>query len=137
MSQWTHVAGIIRIDALDFLEPDIEQELIASFGLTCDYESTIKAWDECTAPLGSEGSVQHKIVHTGTENMLAWGLIYIWGDLRDYSNTQEIYDWIKNACKNFIIRSCSVKVDIEFQRSYIIYDDGNGNILLKELDKNG
>lgn len=74
-------------------------------------------------PRGSEGSVQYRIIKNNYENShISYGDVLIWGDLRDYSDVDAIYKWIVTACDGLFIRSCSVKVDVEFDKSYLIYD---------------
>ena len=133
MSQWTHVAGCIRIDSFPFLDVNIVTELSKSFGNTCQFNDLQYKWDRCNVPCGSEGSVQYRIVRTGDESSLSWGVIYIWGDLRDYSDQQAIHDWLKSACREKMIRSCVVKIDVEYHGSYIIYDDDKSNLIMTKL----
>jgi len=140
MSQWTHVAGIVRVDALPFGDPT--KTIESSFGKTCEYDSPESARESCTVPCGSEGSVQYCVEHTGGEHSLAWGCVYIWGDLRDYSDAQEIYKWLKTATKSLLIRSCVVKIDIEYQKSYIVCDvpDDDGlpdGLIMNEIKGDG
>jgi hypothetical protein len=130
MSQWTHIAGCIRIDSV--VDPTVKLTLKNQFGNTVEFDSPEEDWNKCNVPCGSEGSVQYRIEQTGDDNSLAWGLIYIWGDLRDYDNVQEIYDWINRACQGLMIRSCSVKVDIEGKNSFIIYEN-NETLFCSEL----
>ena len=126
MSQWTHIAGLIRVDDLVLSPLDNPKEKIArAFGNTAKYESSKETWDKCNVPYGSEGSVQYQIERTGSNNELAWGVVFIWGDLRNYSGANEIYDWLVNACKDLMIRSCIVKIDIEYVSSWIVYDKWN------------
>ena len=140
MSQWTHVCGLIRIDSMW----DVRKSLIDSFGKTYKYADSIEAWEACTVPTGSEGSVQYDIVNTRDEKKFAlsggsitFGYVAIHGDLRDYDDANEIYEWIKNACGNeetagWWVRSCCVRVEIEYGKSFIIYDE-NDEIFMKEL----
>lgn len=139
MSQWTHVAGCIRVDGLELIGEDVEGDIKSAFGTSCTYEDLMNGNDYCTIPCGSEGSVQYRIEKTGQPNWVAWGGIYIWGDLRSYNNVDEIYNWIKNACSKLSIRQCSVLVEVESDKRYLIYDKFNDDsldvdILLKELD---
>jgi len=123
MSQWTHVAGCIRIDDLF---NDTASKIKAQFGITCTFDDGEDALDKCNVPCGSEGSIQYRIEHTGSPYSLSWGLVSIWGDLRDYNDATAIYEWIKKACDGLMIRSCAVKVDVEGGNSYIIHDNEYG-----------
>ena len=127
MSQWTHVSGLIRIDAIPSIDGTTINEVEKHFGKTCTYDDGSDAWDACTVPCGSEGSLRYKVERTGNSNELAWGTVSIWGDLRDYDNFTAIYEWIKEACKTYMIRSCMVKIDVEYQGSYIVTDTFDGD----------
>ena len=133
MSQWTHVCGLIRIDGISDLDGNIEQKIKDAFGIICTYDD----WDDgVTAPCGSEGSVQYRIVHTGDESAVAWGVVYIWGDLRDYKNVKEIYEWVKKACSTLWVRSCAVKIEVEYEGDYLItdvYENNSVDIMLIAL----
>ena len=142
MSQWTHVSGCIRIDGtcISSIDKTLQNKIEDAFGSTVSYEDPEVDWLNCKAPLGSEGSIQYGVVRTGDEGSMSWGLIYIWGDLRDYYEFDKIYFWIKEACKDLYIRSCSVKVDVEGAGTYFIYDEYDlvnykTEILLKEIVK--
>ena len=142
MSQWTHVCGCIRIDGLEMFSRNIESGIRKSFGNTYSYEDNSETQNNCTVPYGREGSVQYNVVKTGTENSMSWGLIYIWGDLRDYSNYNEIYEWIKSSIdrlnnENLWVRNCAVLVEVEFSKSYFIFDelmnDTEQTVSIKEI----
>lgn len=127
MSQWTHVCGCVRVDYLPFIDgnekgKDFKYKLKEIFGKTCNWKDSRDIWNNCNVPCGSEGSIQYDIEHTACDNSVSWGVVYIWGDLRDYENANAIYEWIKKATETLIIRSCSVKIDVEYQHSYLVYD---------------
>ncbi len=87
MSQWTHVAGIIRIDSmLGIIEPDTtERRLRDRLGYAWDYDDIGNRArdihiDNSHVPFGSEGSIQYEIVKTRPEtgsgkHSLSWGHI--------------------------------------------------------------
>lgn len=95
MSQWTHVAGIIRLDSIGFnlitrgmttkeKNDKIKEAVARALGNTWDYDSEREAMDKCTVPQGSEGSLQYA-VHPNSEkdeHGAVWGNVSIWGDLR-------------------------------------------------------
>ena len=105
MSNWTHVAGIIRIDDLRLGDtiPDFD-DLI---GKELHYEDTIAKWDDAHyypekyLPLGSEGSLMKSVWINPDEDMAAAYTVSIFGDLRDHDNAQEIIDWFKKICGRF------------------------------------
>lgn len=119
MSQWTHIAGFLRIDYLQMRESD--NQLIdiikEKFGRTCDFHSPEKSWDECNVPMGSEGSVQYKVLLTYGHSSLARIVVLIWGDLRDYGDDKSIIDWVKKSTKDLILRAGIIQVDVEYRDS--------------------
>jgi len=125
MSQWTHVAGCIRID-------DIGSAMtgISSMG------RFVMALGSFAPPEGSEGPLQVRIVETGSGHSLSWGLAYIWGDLRDYNDVQEIFEWAKAICGQLMVRQCVIAVDVEGGGSYVIHGGYGNNLTLAELEGN-
>ena len=141
MSQWTHVAGIIRIDSLvDLLGgPDTTERMLRDrLGYTWDYDDLGNRAreihiDNSHVPCGSEGSVQYKIVKTrpetgSGEHSLSWGHIAIYGDLRDFDDPNEIYNWLGNALVDvnkdgISIRDIIVSIVVEYSNQYIIFQD--------------
>ena len=110
MSQWTHVAGIIRLDSMganiiradtSFKNGMIKEAVAKVLGKTCDFESGDKAWSQCGVPMGSEGSLQYR-VHPNSEedtHSLNWGYVAIWGDLRDFGmeSVLKIQEWFQEG----------------------------------------
>jgi hypothetical protein len=121
MSKWTHVAGCIRIDELPPDNPKfhllIQEKIAARFA---------------SPPIGSEGPICYHVVQTGDDNSVAWGLVYIYGDLRDFedSKVHGIFTWLQNACKGLLIRSCCVKVDVEYGPTYLVTDSGDDQLTI-------
>ncbi len=110
MSQWTHVAGIIRLDnmgvAMVMLPTETKHEKIIAavkkaLGNTCDYESGSESWEQCSVPRGSEGSLQYRVFRNSDrdDNALSWGYVSIWGDLRDVGDEDVpgIVDWFQKS----------------------------------------
>lgn len=79
MSQWTHLAGVIRIDALrDGDERDIQQhKALKELFRTWSYMDRDSKRNKCNVPYGSEGSIQVKIV-PGEDHSLAAYVILLW-----------------------------------------------------------
>ena len=115
MSQWTHVAGLIRVDSMGAAIvrtiPGDKQEKIRAaikkaMGNTCDYETSITGWDQCNVPRGSEGSLQYTVSRNSDEDDhgLSWGYISIWGDLRDYGteDVEEIVKWLQKSLEKLM-----------------------------------
>lgn len=146
MSQWTHVAGIIRLDGGGPVtgmskqdEERIVNEVLSSSPL----------------PHGSEGPVQYSFHHHGRdgENSASAyrGAILIWGDLRDYGANKEEIDeivdwfvWLKNKFNGtrkmpFWFREGVLSIDVEFMRvKFILVDDSEkGLVKVKAKKKRG
>jgi len=112
MSQWTHLAGIIRLDNLGAgmvrlptarKNEKIKQAVVKALGNTCDYDSLEAAWQCCTVPSGSEGSLQYKVLPNSDSDedihALSWGYAVIWADLRDRGSEDvpEIEKWFQDS----------------------------------------
>src|SRR4051812_39848183 len=84
MSVWTHVSGVLRVDALVIPgrpTPHIPRVLGSPstyYFLTLGGPDT----ESKDMPSGSEGSIQSAIVDAG--NGLVWKTVGIWGDLRGF-----------------------------------------------------
>lgn len=110
MSVWTHVNGSIRIDGIPCFQPDIDEKIVKSLGKTCDYESNRAAWDACSVPCGSEGSIQYAINDAG--DGLVYKTVAIWGDLRDYEDIGAIEKWFRGICESgLMIRQAVIQVE--------------------------
>lgn len=140
MSQWTHVAGIIRIDSMaGILSADtIKLTLKALMGTPVTYEDLMGDDIETHVPMGSEGSLQYEIVKTRDENGLPWGHVAVWGDLRDYTDVEAIkvwfQEWIAALCAETpsFIRSAVVTVRVEGGED-IIFDHKTLGALLPDI----
>ncbi len=123
VSQWTHVNGSIRIDALRIQgvpEPNLK-ELFQ----TRDYEHYD---DPCNVPCGSEGSIDVSIWENPSENALAAYAVGIFGDLRGYDNEKEIVEWFTDIVENkdLMIRDAIISINIEYKENtvYGVNEDG-------------
>lgn len=110
MSQWTHVAGIIRLNGFAPTLKRIED----AFGKTAFFESPEKDWDECTVPMGSEGSLHYQFI-PGRDGSLACGEIAIWGDLRSYNDHGAVIEWVRSSMKKIELgcRGGAIQIDVE------------------------
>ncbi len=141
MSQWTHVAGIIRIDSMvavmDRGGPDPTEKMLRErLGYTWDYDdlgNRVKDIhiDNSHVPFGSEGSIQYDVAQTGSQSSLSWGHIVIWGDLRDFDDPNQIYDWLSDSLATINedgigFRDVAISIGVEYEKNYIIFlhDDG-------------
>lgn len=127
MSQWTHVAGTIRIDCVDHEE--VKEQINNVLGQTWRYGDNVNP-DTEYAPYGSEGSIQYTITENPDESCIAAFVVTFYGDLRDYENDAEIIAWFEKACDTFYIRQATITIDVEGQK--IIYGSYTG---LSDLGK--
>lgn len=94
MSNWTHVAGIIRIDDIGRC-------------LGRDSYNLEKRIGE-NLPYGSEGALELEIWEHPNKQSL-WGYtVSIFGDLRDHESADEVVDWFKDVCSKFTIRDAVI-----------------------------
>lgn len=128
MSTWTHVAGVIRIDALYSTEEFVFKKSLGKF---VTWESPEEVWDEFEkyperfTPTGSEGGIQYSIWKNPKKNYLAKYTVSIFGDLRDYSNIKEIEDWFNSILyeKDLLIRDAIIHITCgDGEESIIKYD---------------
>ncbi len=112
MSVWTQINGCIRIDGIEVLDPSMNKKVLEILGRTCSFEDPEEAWDACTVPCGSEGSLQYKVLKVGGGLVLY--TVPIWGDLRDYDDEQEIIDWFNRVTvdNGLMIRSAVLEYQI-------------------------
>lgn len=117
MSNWTHVAGIIRIDDFRFNNkiPDFD-ELI---GKELHFEDPLAKWDDAYQypekylPLGSEGSLEKSVWINPNKGSVAAYTVIIFGDLRDHDDPREIVEWFRKICDKFTIRNAVIVVENE------------------------
>lgn len=90
MSVWTHVAGIIRVDCIRCMgkKPDFNKIFVKEL------------WDEdtnglCNMPMGSEGSLDFRVIENPNIDALAAYTVVVFGDLRDFgvADIHIIEDW--------------------------------------------
>lgn len=119
MSNWTHVAGIIRIDDFrfgDFTEPDWDK----IFGKELRYEDGYDKWEEAEdypehfMPLGSEGSLSKSIWVNPDKSCATAYTVSIFGDLRDYDDLDGIINWFKEKCGMLNTRQATIVVSNGF-----------------------
>lgn len=110
MSQWTHVCGCIRVDALRILERDEKADIRNALGQVVEYGDN---YEEATIPCGSEGSIKYEIIENPDKSCIAAFTVPIWGDLRDYDSEYEIIEWFKKACDKLFIRNAVISIEVE------------------------
>lgn len=111
MSVWTHVNGVVRLNDYSFLSSkrNTRKDVEKIIGPMCLFHN----WNENTKlPLGSEGSIEYKVIQSTEESNLARFNIIFWGDLRDYDDLNEIIQWFNN-----------LKKEIESKDTFMQYRD--------------
>lgn len=124
MSNWTHVAGIIRIDALRFDELNKEEEMKKFdklIGKELDYDDFSELYEYASnhpeeyLPLGSEGSLKKLVWINPEKHCMAAYTVSIFGDLRDHDNPNDIIEWFKSVIKRCgMIRQAIITVKNEW-----------------------
>ena len=138
MSQWTHVAGVIRVDGLGFIlgmtPVDEKKALERTLGLVIGYDTPIGEHSKCKLPSGSEGSLQYSVdIHSKSTSAYR-GAITIWGDLIDYDDVGELITWFEGTLGlfdgdersfPFLVRDAVMSIDLEFSMEKVIcvWDD--------------
>ena len=103
MSDWVHVAAVIRIDSWRMNDEDEAEEVRNYFGKECLWGGG--AWDDYHEhpldylPMGSEGTLHISSWTNPNINFIPAYTITIFGDLRDRSSGQAIIDWFKDKVK--------------------------------------
>ena len=125
MSQWTHVAGTIRLDSI--FHQNFERRVRLAFDTPVSYEDMGRT--ETRVPMGSEGSIQYAVTRSGyeKENTISATccVLSMWGDLRDRGDdlVPDVCEWIKEALErlpDMYVRQLVIQVEIEFGNTYII-----------------
>lgn len=118
MSQWTHVAGVVRVDSPwgIIVQPDRTQGLL------------MKIFSE--PPTGSEGPAHIGITKTRECPSLSWGYVSIAGDLRDFEDARGIVDWFEACLCQFadaklIVRDAVLSIEIEDKDKVVVTLDPN------------
>lgn len=138
MSNWTHVAGVIRIDSFRFDDGTPDFDKLIGKEMPWEGWRTIgeKEWNKAFKsnqltylPMGSEGSIQKTVWINPDEHCLAAFTITLFGDLRDHNNPDDVIKWFKKIInrleKNHLgIRQAMITVENENNgtKSYIYKD---------------
>jgi hypothetical protein len=130
MSNWTHVAGVVRIDNIEHLCGKLNFSNV--FGKECLWDSSELTWNDASnnpekyLPMGSEGSLQMSVWENPDKHCASAYVVNIFGDLRDHDNPQEIIDWFKSRIQNLWIRQAVITVDNEWNGTLTwVYDREN------------
>ena len=105
MSTWTHVAGVVRADAIrigTIAEPNWDDV----FGKECLWEADLEVWKDADEhpekymPCGSEGTLQKVVWTNPKETCIPAYTVGIFGDLRDWYDVDAIIGWFKKIVTN-------------------------------------
>lgn len=99
MSEWTHVTGCLRLSGVLSNIEQFEKDLPSILGKIVTYDEDFFPF-QTDLPCGSEGSLRYKF-HPNETGYLNFGQIFIWGDLRDYTDVVYIEKWLKEKTENF------------------------------------
>lgn len=116
MSNWTHVAGIIRMNSFRFDELYNEDYFDKLIGKECLFDAPLNVWDDAEEnpddylPMGSEGSLQKSVWIDPDPSNIAAYTISIFGDLRNHDDIDEIIDWFKKICSKIWVRQAIITV---------------------------
>lgn len=123
MSIWTHVAAIIRIDSIKGFDigPQSKEELEKVLGPVAEFDGTDEEWNACTLPCGSEGSLQYVIWENEDEHCVSAFTVSVFGDLRNYDETESIEKWFNEFCGKFsgLIRQAVCLAEVEYGETKI------------------
>ena len=136
MSVWTHVAGNIYLEGADkkLLDSLLGEQIIFDYD-SFDKEEWRRLYETSIIPKGSEGSLRYKVIKiersipsTINENTNYYNriIIAIWGDLRDYSNTDEIKSWFENIIYHEDVFIRQAVLQVQCMDSIVIEYDGKG-----------
>lgn len=108
MSNWTHVAGIIRVDS------------IRPMGHRIPLLEKYLPLPDCL--IGSEGPAQVSLVQNPDFHSLSAFTLTIWGDLRDHEGeVKAIRAWLEEISKGTMIRQGVVQIENERNGSWVLW----------------
>lgn len=114
MSNWTHVAGIIRVDGIrewDVVNADGLRDIMGKEVHFHDAKDVWMDYDEHPEeylPCGSEGSLHMSIWENPNTSSMAAYTVSIFGDLRNHDSAMEIIEWFRH--KTLLIDCVSLGV---------------------------
>jgi len=138
MSQWTHVSGMLRFDALRTLTIVSQQDVYDLMGKSYYYDMDGNKFSNTSrgpiTPMGSGGPVQYHIEENPTHNSMASYDVAVWGDLRDFGEDEVlsgVANWlarITSYCKSapetrggplLMLRALIVQAEVEFGNTHL------------------
>lgn len=110
------MAAIIRIDSIKGfgVGPQSKEDIKKVLGPIAMPFGPRKDWDNCTLPCGSEGSLVYNIWENDDDSDIPAFTVSVFGDLRDYEETDSIQTWFNQLCDSFpIIRQAIYLAETE------------------------
>jgi len=153
MSVWTHIVGNIRLDDFSDLDGKEHKNRIDDIKdilgpiLTFTNSHNVKE-EDVKLPIGSEGSMKYSITDLldidehATSSIFRWSIGFF-GDLRSYTDLNEIEQWLSNITKEFeekglFIRDAVFEVEVECEGPHcIFYFDDDKEIFKKIYIREG
>lgn len=114
MSNWTHVAGIIRVDGI-IGSSDMGNEIKRIIGKEVHFDSSMDEWNDFDRnpkeylPCGSEGTLRMTLWENPNKSSMAAYTVSIFGDLRDHDSPTEIIKWFRDRVLMLDCISCGVR----------------------------
>jgi len=117
MSIWTHVAAVIRVDALRLAGFPKGRDLLTALAKDL--------------PCGSEGPLEYTIRVNPEHHHLAAYVVTIFGDLRNYGSAQPVIDWLQEVTRGQMVRQGLAEISVEghepVRLRHVMEDDGTGH----------
>ena len=126
MSQWTHVCGCIRYDALRMVDMphNTLNKIKELIGNSASFDDAEEKWDACNVPIGSEGSIQYVFWQNPNLSAMAAFTVGIFGDLRDFGleDVPKIKEWFEKVTtgKGVMVRAAILEINVEYEDEPII-----------------
>ena len=117
MSAWTHVNASIRIDSLKGLVPPFDK---SKLGTVVEYGDVSPS--DNPMPVGSEGSLNYTFWDNPSESSMAAYTVNIFGDLRDFTEFDEIIQYLEGITDKEMIRSGVAEISNHFERVVVLYN---------------
>lgn len=118
MSQWTHVCGCIRYDALRIAETPLNT-----------LNEIKRLVDQLDVPRGSEGPIEFAFWENPRMNAIAAFSVAVFGDLRDFGseNVDEIRQWFARITTSdgIMVRNAILEITVEGTTEPIILRKGD------------
>lgn len=108
----THVCGCIRVN-----DPDPKKNSIPKLDRIKDVLGRIVEihdldWDT-DVPCGTDGSLHYEIMERRRRDLSIEYVIPIYGDLKDYTDVDEVENWFRGVCEYLPVRQATLIVEAD------------------------